>query len=57
MSNDLFQAMAQSILDGEPEEAERLAQEALAQGIEPLDAINKGFVIGVNKVGYQFGCG
>ncbi len=57
MSNELFQAMAQSILDGEPEEAERLAQAALAQGIEPLDAINQGFVIGVNKVGYQFGCG
>ena len=53
----LFQAMTQSIVDGEPEEAERLAREALAQGIAPLDAINHGFVPGINVVGQQFGCG
>ena len=57
MSDELFKAMANSILDGEPDDAERLAHEALAQGIEPLDAINQGFVMGVNEVGRQFGCG
>jgi methanogenic corrinoid protein MtbC1 len=37
---ELFQAMAQSIIDGETEVAEQLAQQAIEQGIEPLDAIN-----------------
>jgi corrinoid protein of di/trimethylamine methyltransferase len=55
--DNLFEAMTQSIIEGEPQEAERLAREALAQGIEPLDAINRGFVPGVNEVGRGFGCG
>ncbi len=54
---ELFKAMSQSVIEGEPEEAERLAREALAQGIEPLEAINRGFVPGVNVVGRDFGCG
>ncbi|HHS97993.1 MAG TPA: cobalamin-binding protein [Chloroflexi bacterium] len=57
MTDDLFQAMAQSIIDGEVEDAERLAREALERGIDPLDAINKGFVVGVNYVGDQYAAG
>ncbi|HID88090.1 MAG TPA: cobalamin-binding protein [Anaerolineae bacterium] len=57
MSDELFQAMAQSIIDGEVDDARRLAQEALEQGIDPLDAINKGFVVGVNYVGDQYAAG
>ena len=57
MSDDLFQAMAQSVIDGEVDEARRLAQEAVEQGMDPLDAINKGFVVGVNYVGEQFAAG
>lgn len=55
--DDLFRAMAQSIIDGEPEDAERLARESLAQNVDPLEAINMGFVPGVNEVGKGFGCG
>ena len=54
---ELFKTMARSIIDGEPEEAAQLAREALAQGIEPLEAINRGFVPGVDEVGRGFGCG
>ncbi|MGC8874056.1 MAG: corrinoid protein [Chloroflexia bacterium] len=57
MSEELFQAMAQSIVDGDIEAARRLAQQAIEQGIDPLDAINKGFVVGVNYVGDQFAKG
>jgi len=57
MTEERFQKMAQSIIDGEPEEAEQLARQALASGIDPLDAINQGFVMGVNYVGQQFECG
>jgi corrinoid protein of di/trimethylamine methyltransferase len=56
-TEDLFKEMAQSITDGEAEKAADLAKQAIAQGIDPLDAINKGFVAGVNFVGDQFSCG
>jgi corrinoid protein of di/trimethylamine methyltransferase len=56
-TEDLFKEMAQSIADGEAEKAADLAKQAIAQGIDPLDAINKGFVTGVNYVGDQFSCG
>jgi len=57
MHEELFQAMAQSIIDGETEDAERLARQAIEQDIDPLDAINKGFVVGVNYVGDGFAHG
>lgn len=53
----LYAAMMQSIVDGEPEDAERLAREALAHGLDPLDALNHGFMRGINDVGARFGCG
>jgi trimethylamine corrinoid protein len=57
MSDELLQAMAKSIIDGEVEDAAALAGEALRQGIEPLDAINLGFVKGLDQVGEEYGCG
>ena len=57
MNDQIFEKMAQSIIDGESEEAERLALEAIELGIDPLDAINKGFVKGVDHVGNLFSCG
>ena len=57
MSEELFNSMRQSIIDGEVDQATALAKQALAQGIDPLDAINTGFVPGVNYVGDQFAQG
>ncbi len=57
MNAELFQKMSQSILDGDSEAAALLAQEANAAGIDPLEAINQGFVVGVNQVGENFSCG
>lgn len=57
MSEELFKEMAQSIIDGEKEVAEELAQKAVATGVPPLEAITKGFVVGVNYIGDQFGKG
>lgn len=57
MSTELFQKMAQSILDGDSEVSSDLAQEAVNLGIDPLQAINEGFIIGVNKMGESFACG
>jgi corrinoid protein of di/trimethylamine methyltransferase len=57
MSEELFKQMAQSIIDGEKEVAEELAQKAIEAGMPPLDAITKGFVVGVNYIGDLFGKG
>ena len=57
MHIDLFNEMAKSVIDGEVDEATNLAQKALEQDIEPLDAINNGYVIGINDVGEKFSKG
>jgi len=57
MTEDLFQKMAQSILDGDSEIAVVLAKQAIQTGVDPLEAISKGFVVGVNQVGANFACG
>jgi corrinoid protein of di/trimethylamine methyltransferase len=49
--------MAQSIIDGDSEVAQELAQQAINQDIDPLVAISQGFVIGVNTVGEAFAKG
>src|SRR5512134_3812616 len=57
MTEELYKEMAQSIIDGESEQAVELAQKAIELQIHPLEAITKGFVVGVNYIGDQFGKG
>lgn len=57
MSEELFAAMTQSIIAGEADDAAELARQALAQGIDPLAAINQGYVPGVQHIGQEFSCG
>jgi corrinoid protein of di/trimethylamine methyltransferase len=49
--------MRQSIIDGSPDTAAELAHQALANGVDPLDAVNQGFAVGITFAGDQFGCG
>ena len=56
MHFELFQAMRQSIIDGAPDTAAALARQALASGVDPLEAINHGYLDGVTYVGERFGC-
>jgi len=57
MSTELFQKMAQSIIDGDSDVAVELANQAVAENIDPIQAITDGFVIGVNTVGEAFANG
>lgn len=57
MTDELFKQMAQSIIDGDSEAAAQLAEQAVQAGMNPLEAITKGFVIGVNYIGEQFAAG
>jgi corrinoid protein of di/trimethylamine methyltransferase len=54
MAAQLLEAMRQSVFDGAPDTAAQLAHEALETGVEPLDAINNGYVPGMHWVGEQF---
>jgi corrinoid protein of di/trimethylamine methyltransferase len=57
MSEELFSKMAQSIIDGDADAAVELAQKAIDTGLDPLEAITQGYVIGVNQVGEAFSKG
>jgi len=54
MDPSLLQLMTQSVIEGDPERAKELSVLALSEGMNPLDAINQGFVPGLNAVGEQF---
>src|SRR5271169_5602633 len=49
--------MLQSVIDGAPDKAAELARQALADGVDPLEAVNRGFAVGITFAGDQFGCG
>lgn len=57
MSQEIFQRLAQVVIDGEPEEAEELARQALALGLDPLECINRGLSPGIDRVGELFATG
>ena len=57
MSQEIFDRLAQAVVDGEPEDAEAAAREALEAGLDPLDCINEGLTKGIRRVGEQFACG
>jgi len=56
-NKELFAKMEQSIINYDNDEAVRLANMALEKGIEPVAAINEGFVKGIQAVGDLFGRG
>jgi corrinoid protein of di/trimethylamine methyltransferase len=57
MSKELYKQMAQAVIDGDDDEASALAQRALEQGVDPLDAINKGYTAGMDVVGELYSTG
>ena len=57
MSEELYKEMAQSIIDGDSDKSVELAQKSIEMQMHPLDAITKGFVMGVNYIGDLFGKG
>jgi len=57
MSEELYKEMAQCIIDGDSDKSVELAQKAIDMNMHPLEAITKGFVVGVNYIGDQFGKG
>lgn len=57
MSEKLFEALCQAVIDGEEEAAEELVKQALEQGVDPLACINQGLMKGIEEVGELFSNG
>lgn len=57
MSQEIYDKLAQAVIDGEPEDAEELARQALDLGLDPLDCINQGLSPGIDRVGELFASG
>ena len=51
---DLLEEMAKAVIEGEEEEAVSLAKKALSMGMNPTEAIEKGFGEGMREVGRLF---
>lgn len=56
-TDELYQAMSQSVIDGEPEQAEELAQKAVSMDLDPLEVIDHGYTYGMNVLGDCFARG
>ncbi len=54
---EILNKLAQAIIDGEPEDAEELAKQALAEGLDPLECINEGLTVGMDRVGELYASG
>ncbi len=57
MHEDLLAAMRQSIADGDQDAAAATAQQAIDEGLDPLVAIDEGYVPGLSYVGSCFTSG
>lgn len=57
MSEELYKLMAQAVIDGDDEKAAALAQHALNEGVDPLEAINRGYTAGMDVVGELYSTG
>ncbi len=57
MSEEMYRKLAQAVIEGEPEQAEELAKQALDRGLDPLACINEGLTPGINRVGELFSTG
>lgn len=55
--SSIFEEMRKAIIEGDLEKAKKLAEKALEEQIDPLEAITNGFTKGIKEVGDKFGKG
>ena len=54
---ELLKEAERSVIDADKAKAGEVAKRAIAEGVDPLEVINKGFRAGITKVGDLFGRG
>lgn len=52
--SEIYGKIAEAIYNGEEEEAKRLAQEVIDTGVDPEEAIKKGGIAGLDKLGEDY---
>lgn len=57
MSQEMLDKLAEAVIKGKTDDAEALAKEVLAKGLDPLQCITEGLTKGIQKVGDLFGSG
>jgi corrinoid protein of di/trimethylamine methyltransferase len=57
LQDELLNNLCNAVIEGNPEEAERLANQAVTDGIDPLRAFEEGLRRGITKVGDGFAKG
>jgi len=57
MSEDLFSEIQKAIVDLDEEKVSRLTEEVIARAIDPMEAIEKAFTPGIQRVGQLFEAG
>lgn len=57
MSEEIYEKLAQAVIDGEIEDVIELANQALDDGLDPLTCINEGLTKGIQRVGELFSSG
>jgi trimethylamine corrinoid protein len=57
MSTELFQRIQQAIIELDEESLAQLTKEAIAARIDPVEAIQKAYTVGIQKVGKLFEAG
>ncbi len=49
-----LEALGQAVINGDRDEAARLAQKAVDEGVDPEIIVNEGLIVGMNEVGRRF---
>jgi len=57
MSQEMFDKLAEAVIEGETDDAEALAKKALEMSLDPLQCITEGLTKGIQKVGELFASG
>lgn len=57
MSEEIYEKLAQAVIDGEVDDVIKLANQALDDGLDPLICINEGLTKGIQRVGELFSSG
>lgn len=57
MTTEIFETAIEAIVKADADLAVEMAKKGLAEGIDPIELLDKGFVPGINKVGDMFDVG
>ena len=57
IDSEFFASIGETVIEGEDEECVRLIQQGLANGMDPMEGVEKGLAPGIRQVGDDFGAG